>query len=88
MDKEIFKNKLEEVGSLVRVRNGFWDKDGYKDMILLPHPVTEVCGDCNRVVKDRVVTFEIKWGYKEKPYWLKKCSICKEKTTIKNTKDK
>jgi hypothetical protein len=88
MDAEKFKNKISQLGSMVRVHNGLWDKDGYKDTVLAPNPVTEVCGDCNKVVQDRVVTFEVKWGYKDQPYWLKKCLVCKEKIAIKNSNNK
>ena len=88
MDKEIFKRKLDQMGTMIRARNGLWDKDGYKDVILEPHPTKEVCGDCNKIVENRVVTFEVKWGYKEQPYWLKKCQICKEKIALKKAKDK
>lgn len=41
------------------------------------------CNDCGQFNVNRTVIYQLKNTRKE-TYWLKKCSICKEKTEIKH----
>lgn len=54
-------------------------KDAYIDhsqeYILRDRP--RACDDCGRQVINRQIMYQIKWGYKDIPYWQKKCQNCK-----------
>lgn len=49
-------------------------------------PHIEKCTDCPRMVSDRIVRFERKWDTKNRPYWVKSCRTCREKTEAKSLK--
>ena len=84
MDQEKFKNKILPLGALVKISRRNAIEDGFEDTEFRLHPIKKLCTDCNWVVANRVVTYEVKWSRKEPPYWVKKCLVCKEKTALKD----
>jgi hypothetical protein len=49
-----------------------------QQLVLRPEP--RPCRDCGDMVVERRVTFQKKWGYKDIPYWQKKCDTCRIRT--------
>lgn len=88
MDKEVFKNKISALGTLVRNKGGYAADGGFDERVFRVDHKAKPCGDCGDMVVDRVITFELKWGYKDIPHWVKRCGICKEKTVLKKTSTK
>jgi len=82
MDKNEFEEKIHPLGRFKRALKGIspLEPEAYEDLIFIPNPSTQVCGDCHRVVQNRKVVVEKKFR-KHDTVWVKKCLVCKEKFT-------
>lgn len=81
MEKKLFEETLHPIGKFKRALKGSSPIDeAYEDLVFIPNPSTQICGDCNRVVQNRRVTIEKKFR-KNDTFWIKKCQLCKQKFT-------
>jgi hypothetical protein len=79
MKKELFEQLVEPLGEFRRQRGGYSGEQAYEDIVFELNNPKKPCGDCDLVVKDRVIVIERKFDYKDQPYWRTKCVNCKKK---------
>lgn len=79
MDQNEFKTKINQVGDFKRKWGGRSPETGeWEELVFVTKDIIRVCTDCDRAVTNRQLVYELKHGYKDRPYWRTKCKTCKE----------
>lgn len=79
MKKEKFEQLVKPLGSFKRKWGGHLAEEAYEDMVFVPERTHEPCGDCDLMVKDRVIVIERKQDRDDNTFWRTKCYNCKKK---------
>jgi ssDNA-binding Zn-finger/Zn-ribbon topoisomerase 1 len=79
MKKELFEQLVEPLGEFRRKWGGHSADEAYEDKIFVPEPTHKPCGDCDLMVKGRVIILERKVDKDDTFYWRTKCATCKKK---------
>jgi hypothetical protein len=79
MEKEKFEKLVEPLGRFKRKWGGNGSEEAYEDIIFEPVRTHKPCGDCDLMVKDRVIILERKVDKDDNTYWRTKCATCKKK---------
>jgi hypothetical protein len=82
MDKELFKQRLKDIGSFKK-RYKWADPDGHEDFVFQPAPTPPTCPQCH------TATYWPKMNGKGiQVGWIKRCGFCKGKTVVIKIVDK
>lgn len=78
MDKKDFDDKIIHLGQFKKMTPGFdaGTPPAFVDLKFIPASKSKPCRDCNEVVEDRQVIYEVRWGRKGEAFWQKKCLNC------------
>ena len=79
MKKEQFEQLIKPLGRLKRKWGGHIAEEAYEDMVFEPVRTHRPCGDCDLMVRDRVIILERKVDRDNTLYWRTKCDTCKKK---------
>ena len=72
MDKTLFTEKIKPVGYLKRKWGGVAEEGHWEELVLKLFPKPATCPDCNEL--------EFIW---KRDKWVRKCTVCGEKTQVK-----
>jgi hypothetical protein len=79
MKKDQFEQIVKPLGQFRRQRGGYSGEQAYEDIVFELNKPKKPCGDCDLVVRDRVILIERKQDRDDTPFWRTKCINCKKK---------
>lgn len=78
MNKDIFEKKINALGKF-KLCWGSHATDAFQDMQFELNRPHQACGDCNLMVKDRIVIVERRFEDDNTSHWRNRCKSCKKK---------